>query len=167
MGEGVGCEHWTLPDHGVPVALLEALGYARPIRQRIPRCSEHGCSYLGVCAQQVVFEEGQEGRAGRKFRLTAEGLAAAADPRRLAAAVAALPLAEALLAALAAGERTVFELTWALVEPRLAALAAGEEPAPLPSRAHLRAALELLAEQGLVALDRTAGVVRRTDATAP
>src|SRR3712207_877539 len=83
VGDGVGCEHWALPDHGLPVAFLEALGFVRPIRPRVPRCSEHGCRYLGTCDQQVVFEEGREGRAGRKFRLTAEGRAAAAEPPRL------------------------------------------------------------------------------------
>jgi hypothetical protein len=73
VGDGVGCEHWTVRDHGLPVALLEALGCARPIRQRIPRCSEHGCHYLGRCEHQAVFEEERAGRAGRKFRLTPEG----------------------------------------------------------------------------------------------
>jgi hypothetical protein len=163
VGEGVGCEHWTVPDHGLPVTLLEALGFARPIRQRVPRCSEHDCRYLGVCERQVIFEEGRDGRAGRKFRLTAEGQAAAADPTRLGAGlanVATLPLAQEVLAALAQGPRTLFELNWALVEPRVGALAAGEEPPALPSRTYLRATLALLAEQAAIELDDTAGIVR-------
>ncbi|SRR5581483_649450 len=164
VGDGVGCEHWTLPDHDLPVALLEALGFVRPIRQRIPRCSEHGCRYLGACAQQVVFEEGRDGRSGRKFRLTADGQAAVVDRTRSAAAVAALPLAESILAALADGDRTVFELAWALVEPALAGLAAGEEPAVPPDRAYFRATLALLAEHGRVAIAEGSGLVRRVAA---
>jgi hypothetical protein len=163
VADDVGCEHWTLPDHGLPVALLEALGLARPIRQRVPRCSEHACRYLGACDQQAGFEEGREGRAGRKFRLTAEGQAATSDPARLAASVAsvtALPLAQELLAALAAGPRTLFELNWALVESRVGALAAGDEPPALPPRAYLRALLALLTEQGAIVVDDAAGVVR-------
>jgi hypothetical protein len=160
VGDGVGCEHWTLPDHDLPVALLEALGLARPIRQRVPRCTEHGCHYLNACARQVVFEEGREGRAGRKFRLTAEGLALAGDPARALPAPDTLPLAEAILALLAAGERTVFELVWALVEPALAGLAAGEEPPPPPSRAYLRATLSLLADHGYVEVDAADGRLR-------
>ncbi|SRR5579884_447439 len=167
VGDGVGCEHWTLPDHDLPVALLEALGFARPIRQRIPRCSEHGCRYLGACAQQAVFEEGREGRAGRKFRLTAEGQAAAGDPARVAAAIAALPLAAAILGLLAGGERTLFELAWALVEPALAGLAAGEERPDPPSRADVRATLGLLAEHGYLVVDAASGMVRLAAVQSP
>jgi hypothetical protein len=160
VGDGVGCEHWTLPDHGLPVPLLRDLGLARPITTRIPRCAEHGCRYLGACPQEVVFAEGRDGRGGRKFRLTPEGQAAARDPTRLAAALAALPLAADVLAALAAGEQTIFALNWTLVEPRVAAVGAGEEPPPMPSRAYLRAALTLLADHGAIVWDETAGVVR-------
>jgi len=160
VGEGVGCEYWTLPDHGLPVALLKDLGLARPITARIPRCAEHGCRYLGACPHEVVFAEGRDGRAGRKFRLTPEGSAAASDAAALTAALAALPLAVEVLAALAAGEQSIFTLNWALVEPRVAALGAGEEPPPMPSRAYLRAVLALLADQGAIEWDEGAGVVR-------
>jgi hypothetical protein len=160
VGNGVGCEHWTLPDHGLPVLLLKDLGLARPITTRIPRCADHGCSYLGVCAQEIVFAEGRDGRSGRKFRLPQEGQAAASDATGLAAALAALPLAREVLAALAAGARTVFALNWALVEPRVTSLGAGEEPSPMPSRAYLRAVLLLLADHGAIEWDEVAGVVR-------
>ncbi len=159
VGDGVGCEHWTLPDHGLSVALLRDLGLARPITTRIPRCAEHGCRYVGACPQEIVFVEGREGRAGRKFRLTPEGQAAATYPAALAAALAALPLAADVLAALARGEQTIFALNWTLVEPRVAALAAGEEPPPMPSRAYLRAVLALLRDQGAIVWDETTGVV--------
>jgi hypothetical protein len=160
----VGCEHWTLPDHDLPVVLLETLGLVRPIRQRIPRCSEHGCRYLGACTQQAVFEEGRDGRSGRKFRLTADGQAAVADRAHVAAAIAALPLAQSILAALADGERTVFELAWVLVEPALTGLAAGEEPAVPPDRAYFRATLALLVEHGYVTIDAGSGLVQRVAA---
>jgi hypothetical protein len=160
VGEGVGCEHWTVPDHGLPVALLQALGYARPIGTRVPRCSEHECRYLGACPQQVVFEEGRAGRAGRKFRLTPEGLAAAREPARLRGAVYAVPLAEAVLAALAAGECTIFELTWTLIEPSLAALDGDTDAPEPPARVYLRATLDLLAADGRVDYDEGAGLVR-------
>src|SRR4051812_5337025 len=26
VGDGIGCEHWTLPDHGLPALLLKDLG---------------------------------------------------------------------------------------------------------------------------------------------
>ena len=160
VGDGVGCEHWTLPDHGLPVLLLKDLGLVRPITTRIPRCAEHGCRYLGACPQEVVFAEGREERSGRKFRLTPEGQVAASDAARPPGAVAALPLAADVLAALATGERTIFELNWALVEPRVAALGAGEEPPAMPSRAYLRAVLTLLADQGAIQWDESAGVLR-------
>ena len=160
VGDGVGCEHWTLPDHGLPVLLLKDLGLARPITTRIPRCTEHVCRYLGACPQEIVFAEGREGRSGRKFRLTPEAQAAASDGAALSAAVAALPLAADVLAALAGGERTIFELNWTLVEPRVAALGTGEEPPPMPSRAYLRAVLLLLVDQGAIEWDEQAGVVR-------
>jgi hypothetical protein len=166
VGDGIGCEHWTLPDHGLPVPLLKDLGLARPITTRIPRCAEHGCRYLGACPQEIVFAEGRAGRGGRKFRLTAEGQAAASDAGALGAALADLPLAVELLAALGAGERTIFELSWGLVEPRVAALGAGEEPSPMPSRAYLRAVLALLADQGTVEWEEPAGVVRQPDSPA-
>ena len=163
VGDGVGCEHWTVPDHGLPVALLAAMGLVRPIATRVPRCSEHGCRYLGVCAQQVVFEEGRQGRANRKFRLTAEGRAAAADSSLLVGAAASLPLAETILAALADGERSVFELVWSLVERQLAAVSTGADDAAsaVPTRAYLHAALTLLAEGGYLELDEASGIVRR------
>jgi hypothetical protein len=107
-----------------------------------------------------VFAEGRDGRSGRKFRLTPEGQAAASDVAALAAALAALPLAPDVLAALARGEQTIFALNWALVAPRVAALGAGEEPPSMPSRAYLRAALALLADQGAIVWDEGAGVVR-------
>jgi hypothetical protein len=160
VGKGIGCEHWTLPDHGLPVLLLKDLGLARPITTRIPRCAEHACRYLGACWQEIVFAEGREGRSGRKFRLTPEGQATASDATALGAAVAALPLTADVLAALADGERTIFELNWALVEPRVAALGAGEELPPMPSRAYLRAVLLLLVDQGAVEWDEATGVVR-------
>jgi hypothetical protein len=158
VGDGVGCEHWTLPDHGLPVALLRDLGLARPLTTRIPACAEHGCRYLGACRQEAVFAEGREGRSGRKFRLTPEGQAAADAAARLDAALGALPLAADVLAALGAGERTIFELNWALVEPRVAALGAGEEPPPMPTRAYLRAVLALLVDHGLIRWDEVRGV---------
>jgi hypothetical protein len=161
VGDGVGCEHWTLPDHGLPVLLLKDLGLARPITTRIPRCADHGCRYLGACAQEVVFAEGRDGRSGRKFRLTPEGQVAASAAGALGLALAALPLAADVRAALAGGERSIFELNWALVEPRVAALGAGEEPPAMPSRAYLRAVLTLLADQGTIGWDEAAGVVRR------
>jgi hypothetical protein len=167
VGDGIGCEHWTLPEHGLPVVLLKDLGLARPITTRIPKCADHGCRYLGACPQESVFAEGRDGRSGRKFRLTPEGLVAASDAAVLATALDSLPLAADILAALASGEQTIFALHWALVEPRVAALGAGEEPPPMPSRAYLRAVLTLLAEHGAIVWDEAAGSVRRARADAP
>ena len=70
-----------------------------------------------------------------------------------------------MLAELAAGERTIFELARVPVEPALAALAAGEA-ATVPSRAYLRATLALLAEQRRMELDETTGTVHRAGGSA-
>jgi hypothetical protein len=178
VGDGVGCEHWTVPDYGVPVALLVDLGLASPIKTRVPCCAEHGCRYLGRCAYEAEFEPAgaaasstapspaRAPRAGRKFRLTAAGHRALTAPLDLAAALAALPLTDLLLAELAGGERTLFALVGALVERVRQAIAAGAAPeaARVPTRPYLRAVLELLVEQGVLEWDPTTDTVRRRPA---
>ena len=156
--DGIGC-HYRLRAGGlVGVETLAALTLIKPIRQRIPTCDEHGCPLLGDCRFARLFSEGAAGRSGKKFRLTPLGDRARRDPairRQVADAALTLPLAQRILATLAArGPQTIFTLNTALLDESLAALArdgaAGEAAF---ERGELADGLTLLAALGAITYD--------------
>ena len=158
---GVGCHYWSLPEYGVPIEHLELLGLARPVRQRIPACEEHGCHLLDSWRHRAVFADQVPGRAGRKFRLTPLGVGTIDSTAELAERVAELPLARRILDVLSdAGPLTGFALYWRLLEPELAELAeTGQLPVPPPSRPAVRFYLDLLLAAGRVREDPRDGTL--------
>ena len=158
---GVGCHYWTR-ERGVPADQLVELGLATSIKTRVPACEEHGCHLLETCRQRALFAERGPGRAGRKVRLTEEGLAAAGSTAALAAHVAELPLARRVLDVLAeAGcPLSPFDLYWRLLEPELDELAATGQPTlPRLSRPGVSFTLDMLRSAGAVEEGPEGGLV--------
>lgn len=160
---GVGCQYWSRPEYGVPLEQLKELGLARPINSKVPACEDHGCHLLDTCRHRVVFAEKRPGIANRKFRLTAEGTAAAESTAGLAARIGDLPLSRRILDALAEGPSPSgpFDLYWRLLDPELAELAeTGQPPAARVSRPAVRFYLDLLIAAGRLREDPDDGTVR-------
>ena len=163
-GGGVGCHFWTRPTFGVPAAQLEALGLVKIIKTRVPICEAHGCAAIETCSERVSFVERKGGIGNWKFRLTVLGEQAVAQADVLARQVAAQPLADAILAALAGtGKNTPTSwpaLYWRLLEPELTLIEeTGQRPSPPVSRSSVRLYLDLLIAAGLVQEDPAAGTV--------
>ena len=72
-GDGIGCHHRLRAEVRLGVETLAALGLVKPIRQRIPACSEHACPLREGCRFARAFAEGTAGRSGKKFRLSPLG----------------------------------------------------------------------------------------------
>ena len=159
---GVGCHYWSLPEYGVPTEQVVELGLARPINTRIPTCEDHGCHLLATCRHRATFADAQPGRAGRKFRLTPEGVRAAESTRELADRLCEVPLARRILEAVSvAGALSPFALYWRLLEPELDELAeTSQRPAARLSRPALRLYLDLLIAAGSLREDPAEGTVR-------
>lgn len=153
-GDGIGCHFRLRAEVGLGTDLLAGLGLVRPIRQRIPACSEHACPLREGCRHAAIFAEARAGRSGKKFRLTPLGERALDHDHilaQVAAAVGDLPLARRVLAILADGPRSVFALNSALLDQSLAALLAdGEFGETAFERGDLAATLALLTGLGAV-----------------
>lgn len=148
----VGCRHLARQRDGFDASILVSLGLAKPIMSRVPRCEEHGCPSITTCEYVHDFEPGASvNKAGVKYRATADGLAASADPGVIEAATRRLPAVETVLGLLSDGPLTIFEL-----DTRLRA--ADDVADTLPERPELGQVVGLLIELGEVGLD---GVVLR------
>ena len=158
-GDGIGCHYRLRAEVGLGVGVLAALGLVKPIRQRIPDCSEHACPLRADCRFARLFAEGAVGRSGKKYRLAPLGEGALRDTailRQVAGATRDLPLARRVLAALAEAGRplTIFALNTILLDQSLAALAAnGESGEAAFDRGDLAGLLRLLAAIGAITYD--------------
>lgn len=161
-GDGIGCHHRLRAEIGLGVDLLAELGLVRPIRQRIPDCTEHACPLRDGCRHAITFAEARAGRSGKKYRLAPLGERALTDDAILAqVALAArdLALSRRVLAALAAGPCSIFALNTALLDQSLAALSSeGDFGDAAFDRGGLAAILALLADLG--AIDYVGATVR-------
>lgn len=163
-GGGVGCHFWTRPSFGVPAAQLEALGLVKIIKTRVPVCEAHGCAAIETCSERISFVERKGGIGNWKFRLTILGEQSVTNPDVLARQVAAQPLPEAILEALAGADSPTSwpALYWRLLAPELALIEeTGQRPSPPISRTSVRLYLDLLVAAGLVQEDLAAGTVWR------
>lgn len=156
-GDGVGCHFRLRAEVGLGVEILTELGLVRPIRQRIPDCTEHGCPLRDDCRHAITFAEARAGRSGKKYRLAPLGERALTDDQILAqVANAALDgaLARRVLAVIADGPRSIFSLNTALLDQSLAALARdGDFGDAAFDRGDLAATLALLANLGAISYD--------------
>ena len=156
-GDGVGCHYRLRGEVGLGTDLLAELGLVKPIRQRIPDCTEHVCPLREGCRHAIVFAEARAGRSGKKYRLAPLGERALTDDHILAqVAVAArdLSLSRRILAALADGPRSIFALNTALLDQSLAALGRdGDFGDAAFDRGGLAATLALLADLGAIDYD--------------
>lgn len=158
-GDGIGCHYRLRSEGGLSVGLLAALGLVKPIRQRIPNCSEHACPLRDDCQFARLFAEGAAGRSGKKYRLTPLGEGALRDAtilRQVGAATRDLPLARRVLAAIEGSETplTIFALNTILLDQSLAALAADGEPGEAAfDRGELAGLLALLVALGTITFD--------------
>jgi hypothetical protein len=158
-GDGIGCHHRLRAEVGLGVETLAALGLVKPIRQRIPTCTEHACPLRDNCRFAPIFAEGLAGRSGKKYRLTPLGEGALREPvilRQLGEATWELPLARRIITALqdAAAPLTIFALNTALLDQTLAALAADGNPGEAAfGRGELAGLLNLLSASGAIDYD--------------
>lgn len=156
-GDDIGCHFRLRAEVGLGVEILAELGLVRPIRQRIPDCTEHACPLREDCRHAIVFAEARAGRSGKKYRLAPLGERALTDDQILAlVANAALDgaLARRVLAALADGPRSIFSLNTALLDQSLAALTRdGDFGDAAFDRGDLAATLALLANLGVIDYD--------------
>ena len=156
-GDDIGCHFRLRAEVGPGVEILAELGLVRPIRQRIPDCTEHACPLREDCRHAIVFAEARAGRSGKKYRLAPLGERALTDDQILAlVANAALDgaLARRVLAALADGPRSIFALNTALLDQSLAALTRdGDFGDAAFDRGDLAATLALLANLGVIDYD--------------
>ncbi len=156
-GDGIGCHYRLRAEVGLGVDLLAELGLVRPIRQRIPACTEHACPLRDGCRHAITFAEARAGRSGKKYRLVALGDRALTDDAILAQLVLAardLALSRRVLAALVAGPCSIFALNTALLDQSLAALAIeGDFGDTAFDRGGLAATLTLLADLGAIVYD--------------
>ena len=153
-GDGIGCHHRLRAEVGLGVDLLAELGLVRPIRQRIPDCTEHACPLRDGCRHAITFAEARAGRSGKKYRLAPLGERALTDDAilaQLARAARDLALARRVLAALADGPHSIFALNTILLDQSLAALAStGDFGDAAFERGGLAAILALLADLGAI-----------------
>ena len=156
-GDGVGCHYRLRAEVGLGTDLLAELGLVKPIRQRIPDCSEHACPLRDGCRHAIIFAEARAGRSGKKYRLAPLGERALADDHILAQVATAAQggaLARRVLAALAEGPRSIFALNTILLDQSLAALHQdGEFGEASFDRGGLAATLALLRDLGTVVYD--------------
>lgn len=156
-GDGVGCHYRLRAEVGLGTDLLAELGLVKPIRQRIPDCSEHACPLRDGCPHAALFAEARAGRSGKKYRLAPLGERALTDDRLLAQVADAArdgALARRILAAVADGPRSIFALNTALLDQALAALDRdGDFGEAAFDRGDLAATLSLLADLGAIDYD--------------
>jgi hypothetical protein len=164
-GDGIGCHYRLRAEAGLGVEVLAELGLVRPIRQRIPDCSEHACPLRDECRHAVVFAEARAGRSGKKYRLLPLGERALTDDHILAQVADAArdgALARRVLAALADGPRSVFAINSILLDQSLAALARdGDFGDTAFDRGDLAATLALLANLGTIKYDGATAALTR------
>lgn len=148
-GAGVGCDFWLGPEFGLKIGWLGRLGLARPYRQRVPRCVEHGCHLVGVCPHQRRFDLDRKGIADLKGNLTELGRRVARGQVSPAQVLLADPAVQALLDRLGAGPTSQFVTRCWLLE------AAWSENDPLATLSPPEAGwlLRLLADLGYLAFD--------------
>jgi hypothetical protein len=156
-GDGIGCHYRLRAEVGLGVEVLAELGLVRPIRQRIPDCTEHACPLRDDCRHAITFAEARAGRSGKKYRLAPLGERALTDDHILAQVANAArdgALARRVLAAIADGPRSIFALNTALLDQSLAALQRdGEFGDAAFDRGDLAATLALLASLGAIDYD--------------
>lgn len=158
-GDGIGCHYRLRAEIGLGIEPLAALGLVKPIRQRIPTCTEHACPLRDGCRFARIFAEGLAGRSGKKYRLAPLGEGVLRDPaiaRQIDAATRELPLARRIFAVLrdAGAPLTIFALNAALLDQSLAALATDGDPGESGfGRGELAGLLTLLGALGALAYD--------------
>jgi hypothetical protein len=156
-GDGIGCHHRLRAEVGLGVELLAELGLVKPIRQRIPDCTEHACPLRDDCRHAIAFAEARAGRSGKKYRLAPLGERALTDDHILTQVANAArdgALARRILAALADGPRSIFALNTTLLDQSLAALHRdGDFGDAAFARGDLAATLTLLANLGAIEYD--------------
>ena len=158
-----GCRYLARERDGVEASLLIDLDLVRPIATRVPTCAFHKCPRCGTCPWEELFHsEATGGKAGVKYRRTADGDAVAGGSLSVIGdRIADLPLATAVIAALDNGPRSLFAVQWGLVESAREAIRAGVNTERVaPDRPALLSVLRLLADLGVVAL-REDGTVER------
>jgi hypothetical protein len=157
----VGCRHLAREDFRVEASLLVDLGLVKPIMSRVPACSVHGCPRRGACRWEADFlPEASGNKANVKYRRTADGdVVAAGSLATIEERLATLPLANAVLAEVADGPRSLFAIQGRLVEEARAEVKAGKNTERVaPNRPVLLSVVRLLAELGVVGLSED-GVV--------
>jgi hypothetical protein len=151
----VGCRHLAREQFQLEASLLVDLGLVKPIVTRVPACSAHECPRCGACRWEADFlPEASGNKANVKYRRTAEG--DVVDAGALAAIeerLAALPLANAVLAEVAAGPRSLFAIQGRFVELARTEVKAGKNTERVaPHRPALMNVVRLLADLGVVRL---------------
>lgn len=155
LPSGIGCRHLAREQYDVEASLLVDLGLVKPIVTKVPTCSSHGCPRCGACAWESDFlPEASGSKANVKYRRTVEGDAVAAGAlAAIEERLESLPLANAVMAAVAEGPRTLFAIQGQLVEQARKAVRAGKNTEWVaPHRPELLSVVRLLAELGLVRL---------------
>ena len=153
---GIGCHYRLRAEIGLGVETLATLGLVKPIRQRIPTCTEHPCPLRDGCQFEPIFAQGLAGRAGKKYRLSPLGEGTLRDPtiaRQIDDAARDLPLARRILAALREAKTglSIFALHTVLLDQSLAALLADGNPGEAGfERGELAGQLTLLAALGAI-----------------
>ena len=151
----VGCRHLAREQYDVAASLLVDLGLVRPIATKVPTCRAHACPRCGGCPWEADFlPEASGNKANVKYRQTADGEAVAAGAlAALEERLAALPLANDVLAAVAEGPRSLFALQGRFVEQARAEVKAGKNTERVaPHRPALLSVVRLLTELGVVRL---------------
>lgn len=152
---GIGCRHLAREEYDVEASLLVDLRLVKPIVTKVPTCSSHGCPRCGACEWESDFLPDASGsKANVKYRRTIDGAAVAAGAvSAIEARLAELPLANAVLTAVADGPQSLFAIQGRLIEQARIAVKAGKNTERVaPHRPELLGVVRLLADMGLVAL---------------
>ena len=150
---GIGCRHLAREEYDVEVSLLVDLRLVKPIVTKVPTCSSHGCPRCGACAWEADFLPNASGsKANVKYRRTVDGDAVAAGAvGAIEERLAGLPLACAVVEAVADGPQSLFAIQGRLIEQARVAVNAGKNTERVaPHRPELLGVVQLLADLGVV-----------------
>jgi hypothetical protein len=158
--DGPVCDYWTTSQHSLSVAFLAEVSLVKPIKTKVPPCSDHWCPVAEECLHRERFETGGPGRSGVKATLTGSGRTAFESSHALAEALGSHRMIHRIRMGLSDGPRSLFELNTSMLRDCWDELDhSGMLERSAFRRSDLRGCLELLEALGEVRWDRATGMV--------